>query len=239
MRIFVYGAFLGFFISLILGKRDTTIDHVRYMSIYSSQSYGLIGLCFIFCAMPFLCVGGLYRTSTNDSAILWIAPLNMWFSLIAGVLGSFCASALSYRKVFLHDLVFSGISVTYHYNLGWNSIQFIIWSSSQSCCTFNSWLCNWTLIVIVQFCCFKNHEFWWNCCKFKHCSPFHFPRNCLFYHIGYIAWFWTNSDWYSLCLSSWIKPWKNQLNSGSLSVDRVLLECRNRNVWSCNNWSFI
>lgn len=112
MRIFVFGSFLGLFISLILGKRDTTVDHVRYISIYSSQAYGLIGLCFIFCAMPFLSVAGLFRTSTNDSAVLWMAPLNMWFSLAAGVLGSFCASALSYRKVFLHDLVFSGISVS-------------------------------------------------------------------------------------------------------------------------------
>jgi len=110
MRIFVFGSFLGLIISLILGKKDTTVNHIRYISVYSSQSHGLIGLCFIFCAMPFLCVTGLYRTSTNDSAMLWVAPFNMWLSLISGVLGSFCSSALSYRKVFLHDLVFSGIS---------------------------------------------------------------------------------------------------------------------------------
>ena len=113
MRIFVFGSFLGLIISLILGKKDTTVNHIRYISVYSSQSHGLIGLCFIFCAMPFLCATGLYRTSTNDSAILWVAPFNMWLSLIAGVLGSFCASTLSYRKVFLHDLVFSGISVSF------------------------------------------------------------------------------------------------------------------------------
>ena len=111
MRVFLFGSFLGFIISCLLGNKETTKKHRKYFSIYSTQSFGLVGLCFIFCAMPFLGSAGLYRTSTNDQAILWIASLNMWLALAAGILGSFCASSLTYGKIFLHDLVFGGISV--------------------------------------------------------------------------------------------------------------------------------
>lgn len=53
----------------------------------------------------------------------------MWFALGAGVLGSFSVSALTYRKIFLHDLVHSGLAVTYLLNLGWYSLQFMQCSS--------------------------------------------------------------------------------------------------------------
>lgn len=110
MRIFVFGSFLGLIAGLILGKRDTTIDHPRYMSIYSSQAFGLIGFCCIICAMPFLSAAGLYRTSTNDSTILWISSMNMWFALISGVIGSFSISNIVWGKTFLHDIVFGGLA---------------------------------------------------------------------------------------------------------------------------------
>lgn len=61
--------------------------------------------------MPFLTLGGLYRTSANDSSILWMAALNIWLSLVSGVLGSFSACAVGYAKIFLHDLIFSGLGV--------------------------------------------------------------------------------------------------------------------------------
>jgi len=35
----------------------------------------------------------------------------MYLALVAGVLGSFAASALTYRKIFIHDLIFSALAV--------------------------------------------------------------------------------------------------------------------------------
>lgn len=42
---------------------------------------------------------------------MYIAPLNMWFALGAGVLGAFSMTALVNGKIFLHDLVYSGLAV--------------------------------------------------------------------------------------------------------------------------------
>jgi hypothetical protein len=37
----------------------------------------------------------------------------MYLALTAGVLGSFTASALTYRKIFAHDLIFGALAVIY------------------------------------------------------------------------------------------------------------------------------
>jgi hypothetical protein len=37
----------------------------------------------------------------------------MYLALVAGVLGSFTASALTYRKIFAHDLIFGALAVIY------------------------------------------------------------------------------------------------------------------------------
>lgn len=63
MRIFLFGSTLGIVASLILGRKDTTIDHHQYRSIYSSRSLGLIGLVVAFCTFPMLVVSELYQTS--------------------------------------------------------------------------------------------------------------------------------------------------------------------------------
>lgn len=76
-----------------------------------------------------LVTNGVYNVSTNYAYITYIVPFNMWFALGAGVLGSFSVSALTYRKIFLHDLVHSGLAVTYLLNLGWYSLQFMQCSS--------------------------------------------------------------------------------------------------------------
>lgn len=57
MRIFVFGATMGLIASCILGRKDTTIDHHQYRSVYSSRSLGLIGLVVAFCTFPMLIVG--------------------------------------------------------------------------------------------------------------------------------------------------------------------------------------
>lgn len=111
MRIFIYGAFMGFVSSLILGKKKTTVGHPRYMSLYASRSFSLLGLLIAICTFPALVAGSLYKTSDNNQYILYSSVLRMYLALVAGVLGSFSASALTYRKIFLHDLVFSSLSV--------------------------------------------------------------------------------------------------------------------------------
>ena len=111
MRTFVFGSYFGLFIAIFIGRKESTFNHPRYFSGYQSQALGLIGLCLIYCSMPFLCVAGLYRTSSEDTALLWLSPLNMWFALGAGILGSFTVSSLTYSQIFLHDIVFGGISV--------------------------------------------------------------------------------------------------------------------------------
>jgi hypothetical protein len=37
----------------------------------------------------------------------------MYLALTSGVLGSFAASALSYRKIFAHDLIFGALAVIF------------------------------------------------------------------------------------------------------------------------------
>ena len=113
MRIFLFGGFLGLISSVILasGRKAQTINHQKYSSSYATSAISLIGLLVVFCTFPTLCVGSLYQTSTNNGYIVYSSALKMWLALIAGVIGSFAASALSYRKIFLHDLIFSGINV--------------------------------------------------------------------------------------------------------------------------------
>lgn len=65
MRIFLFGGFMGIISSLILARKDTTINHPRYMSLYASRGFGLLGVLVIFCTFPALVAGSLYRTSAN------------------------------------------------------------------------------------------------------------------------------------------------------------------------------
>lgn len=127
---------MGFISSLLLGLKNkkSTAEHRRYLSIYATRCLGLVGLVIIFSTFPTLCVSGLYQTSQNNSYILYVAPLNMWFALTAGVLGSFCASALTYRKIFIHDLIFSGINVHITIISGWNYLQQFLRLTSKSRC---------------------------------------------------------------------------------------------------------
>ena len=122
MRIFVFGSFLGLVSSCILGRKDTTLEHHQYKSVYSTRSMGLVGLVIAFSAFPMLILGGLYNVSSNYAHILYIAPLNMWLALGAGVLGAFSMTAIVNSKIFLHDLVYSGLAVIIILNLGRNRL---------------------------------------------------------------------------------------------------------------------
>lgn len=118
MRTFLFGSVTGLISAFILGGKEETLDHSRYISIYASRAFGFFGLCIMFCTFPFLCLSDLYRTSSNDAPILAAAPLNMWLSLVAGINGAFCISALVYRRIHPHDIIFSGLCVSYFYYLG-------------------------------------------------------------------------------------------------------------------------
>lgn len=102
---------MGLISSLILGKKDTTLNHLRYMSIYATRGFSLLGLLVQFCTFPCLVAGSLFYTSANNSFILYSSVLRMYLALIAGVLGSFSASAISYKKIMIHDLIFGALAV--------------------------------------------------------------------------------------------------------------------------------
>jgi hypothetical protein len=40
----------------------------------------------------------------------------MYLALIAGILGSFSASAIVHKKIMIHDLIFGSLAVKYKYN---------------------------------------------------------------------------------------------------------------------------
>lgn len=101
---------MGLISSLILGKKDTTLNHPKYMSIYATRGFSLLGLLVQFCTFPCLVAGSLFHTSVNNSFILYSSVLRMYLALIAGVLGSFSASAISYKKIMIHDLIFGALA---------------------------------------------------------------------------------------------------------------------------------
>lgn len=75
------------------------------------MSLGLFGFLILWCAFPLLCVAGIFTRTQTDSYILYATPVNMWLALCSGVLGTFVASAVAYRKFSVHDLVFAGLTV--------------------------------------------------------------------------------------------------------------------------------
>lgn len=119
MRIFLFGGVMGLVASIIQGRKDTTINSPRYISVYASRGFGILGLCVQFCVFPCLVAASLYKASTNKMIILYSSVFRMWFALTAGILGSFAASALTYRKIFAHDLIFGAITVIIYLILGW------------------------------------------------------------------------------------------------------------------------
>jgi hypothetical protein len=81
--------------------------------MYASRGFGILGLLFQFCTFPGLVAASLFRTSANQEIVLYSSVLRMYLALAAGVLGSFTASALTYRKIFAHDLIFGALAVIY------------------------------------------------------------------------------------------------------------------------------
>lgn len=110
-RIFIFGAILGLVSLHLLGRKETLYEHHNFKSTYTTMSLALLGFLIVWVSFPFLCVAGVFTYTTNDSVIIYASPLNMYLALIAGVLGSFTAASLLYRKFSLHDLIFTGLTV--------------------------------------------------------------------------------------------------------------------------------
>lgn len=104
---------MGLISALIYGKsqKEATQNHQRYLSIYSTRSLGLVGLVIIVCTFPSLVIGSLYKTSENNGVILFSATLRMWLAVISGVLGAFSSSAITFKRIFIYDLIYGGINV--------------------------------------------------------------------------------------------------------------------------------
>jgi len=124
MRIFLFAGVMSLVVALLLGRKDTTINHAGFYSSYSTRGISLLGFVFTFCAFPFLCASELYHTSINRGYIAYIGVLNMYLALGAGVLGSFVANSLTYRKIHTFDLIYTGLSVHILLFLGRHSFQF-------------------------------------------------------------------------------------------------------------------
>lgn len=111
MRIFLFAGVMSLVISNFLGRKETTVAHAGYYSNYSTRGIALLGFVFTFCAFPFLVAAGLYNTTINKGYVAYIGVFNMYFALGAGVLGVFVANCLSFKKVHVFDIVFTGLSV--------------------------------------------------------------------------------------------------------------------------------
>jgi hypothetical protein len=158
MRIFLFAGCMGLFSSLILGKiinnigkKSTTINHIRFISDYYYQAINLIGSIIIWCLLPVLNWSDLWHNSnlsgSTDIYILHVVSLNMWFALCGSVIGSVCVCILLYRKLSIHTLVFSIFSVLYILNIGWYRIFLNFRSVPKPRCCDGSW--NFNLIHFI------------------------------------------------------------------------------------------
>lgn len=104
--------------SMILGNKDTTVAHSRFLTDYYFQSINLFGSIIIWCLLPVLNWSDLWHSTTastmsssTDSYILHVVSLNMWFSLCGSCVGSFCGSLAMYKKLSVHTIIFSVFTV--------------------------------------------------------------------------------------------------------------------------------
>jgi hypothetical protein len=113
MRVFLFGGCFGFLASLILGKKEQTIDHKNFKSEYYFKTFNLVGSIIIWCLLPVLVWSNLWHASNigNKSYILHISSLNMWFSLFGSAIGAFCGCIMVYVKLSAHTLIFSVFTV--------------------------------------------------------------------------------------------------------------------------------
>lgn len=110
-RCILFGAVLGLAVSLMLGDKNKTFEHPNYYSDYKQMSLGMLGFLFVWVCFPFMAALTTFTNSTNDNAILYTVVLNMVLAMVAGVLGTFSACSIIYRKFSMFDLIFTGTAV--------------------------------------------------------------------------------------------------------------------------------
>ena len=120
-RAFAYGGMLGLVSSFILGKREKTINNPNFRSSYKIMALAFLGIIFVWCSYPVLVLSNVY-TSVTGKIVAMSGQVNIWLALASSVLGCYTASALSYRKFCVHDLVFASITV----NIGLYRAQSLI-----------------------------------------------------------------------------------------------------------------
>ena len=110
-RAFGFGGALGLVSSLVLGKRNLTINNQYFTSRYRVMGLALLGIIFVWCSFPILLLGSTFE-STTGLIVAMTGQVNMWLALSASVLGVFAASSIYYHKFSVHELVFTSITVT-------------------------------------------------------------------------------------------------------------------------------
>lgn len=59
---------------------------------------------------PVLVSACLLLTSNPDVGIVTLVQLNCWFSVAGSIAGAFAASSLFYKKIYMHDIVFTSLA---------------------------------------------------------------------------------------------------------------------------------
>lgn len=109
-RAFAYGGMLGLVSSLVLGKKNLTINNPSFKSSYKIMALAFLGIIFVWCSFPILVLSNVY-TSTSGKIVAMAGQVNIWLALATSVLGCYTASTLSYRKFCIHDMIFASITV--------------------------------------------------------------------------------------------------------------------------------
>ena len=110
-RAFAYGGMLGLISSLVLGKKNLTINNPKFKSNYKIMALAFLGIIFVWCSFPILVLSSVY-TSTAGKIVAMAGQVNIWLALATSVLGCYTASTISYGKFCVHDMIFASITVS-------------------------------------------------------------------------------------------------------------------------------
>ena len=75
------------------------------------MSFALLGFLFVCISTPILSAISIFSRTPTDNTVLYATHINAWLAIFASVLGTFTASAFTYRKFSVFDLVFAGTAV--------------------------------------------------------------------------------------------------------------------------------
>lgn len=111
MRTILFGGVFGLVAGVLLGHKDKTINHPMYKSDYREMSMAILGVLFVIVCYPFMATLTIFTGTTNDAPVYYAVTLNMFIAMFSGVLGTFVASSIIFRKFSVNDLVFTGTAV--------------------------------------------------------------------------------------------------------------------------------